>query len=129
MKPEMDEDPTTAAKRQGPLRFLYAFLLVLPLIALAVITSLITASTHRARLERELKEYGRQKTLELRDLGKRIYRDFLNPQIGGSSTDQYYMSEKGREVREELLKFKEANRQIRAIAIFASSTVANCVRI
>lgn len=121
MDREMDEDPASNDRRSGHLRCLYAFLLVSPLLALAFITAPIVASNHRTRLETELKEFGRQKTLALRGLGKEVYEDFVDSRIGGCDTDQYNGTQQAQKARDQLSEIMESDPRIKAIAIFAST--------
>jgi hypothetical protein len=102
-------------------RALAALMITLPVGLVVILVGTVMDLRYRDQMQAEMRDYGRQRVLEIRALGRKVYQDFLDPQIGNGGTKQYQASAEAQEMRERFLKIREADPNIRAIAIYAST--------
>lgn len=112
--------PAVSARTRKRSSLFAAILITIPIGLLAVLVGIVVDSHHRDRMQTEMRDLGRQRVLAIRTLGKKIYQDFLDPQIGDGDGYQYQLSKEAKEMRRELGKIRDADPNIRAIAIYAS---------
>jgi len=114
--------PPSSRIRGWPLALKYVVLISMLIILVSVLFGLVVASIFRTKLESEIKSYGRLQTLALRGLGDKIYRDFVDPNIGDSTTNKYQTHEEGRRMLEHLNRIADADPRIKLLVIFAANS-------
>jgi len=115
--------PSPSSRIRGwPLALKYVVLISLLIILVSVLFGLVVASIFRTKLESEIKSYGRLQTLSIRALGDKIYKDFIDPNIGDGDGNQYQIHQEAKKMREHLNRIKDADPRIKAIVVFAWQT-------
>lgn len=90
------------------------------IILVSVLFGLVVASIFRTKLESEIKSYGRLQTLALRALGDKMYHDFVDQDIGDSTTQKYQEHAEGRRMLAHINKIAAADPRIKLLVVFAA---------